>query len=1099
MLDRVVRASVSVGLLLIVVSASVPAAESIPDGLKLESLEIWPARLELRQKSDVGQLLITGWLTSGEQIDVTRMAKLVGESGTVQVSESRQVRPQTNGEQQLRFELNGLAAEVDVVVSGLDSEHDVSFVQDVAPALSKMGCNAGTCHGSKDGKRGFKLSLRGYDFLYDHRALTDDIRARRFNRANPDQSLMLLKASGSVPHVGGMLTKPGERRYEVLRQWILSGAQLDLEAPRVSSIELLPKNPILPRADLSQQMVVIATYADGTVRDVTADAFIESGNIEVVTAESTGIVTTLRRGEAPVLARYEGAYTATTITVMGDRTGFAWQQPPTNNYIDESVYAKLERVKILPSDLCTDAEFVRRVYLDLTGLPPTSDAVRAFLDDQRDSRAKRDELIDQLLGSHAYVEHWTNKWADLLQVNRKHLGEVGAVALRDWIKDAVATNRPYDQFAYEVITASGSNLDNPAAAYWKILRDPAGAMENTTHLFLAVRFNCNKCHDHPFERWTQDQYYNLTAYFAQVGRKEDPLFAGKKIGGSAVESATPLVEVVFDSGKGETKHDRTGEQVSPSFPFTHDYAVAENAPRREQLARWITSDQNRYFATSYINRLWGYLLGTGLIEPIDDIRAGNPPTNPELLERLAQDFIQSGFDTQHILRTICQSRAYQHSVASNRWNEDDTINYSHAIPRRLPAEVLYDTIHASVGVETKIPGVPAGFRAAELPDVGVKLPFLDDFGRPARESSCECERSSGVVLGPIMKLINGPTVNDAITATNSELFKMVANQSDDSKLIEEVFIRFLARKPTDAEMKLGVDALAASQGDDTRHRQRLEEYKSQLLEKQAQWETGLVGAPKWTVLESMTVESTANATFEKQDDQSVLVSGPLQKDTYTIVVDSPLATISGLRIELLPDKSLAAGGPGRADNGNLVLSEVRIKAQSSDDPERLTDVALQNANASFSQSGWSVNGAIDGNPATGWGISPKFNQAHTATFETVDPVTSAGRLTIQLDQQFNDGKHNLGRFRIAVTDSQRPFTRSKLPDEIDPIVKTPADERTSEQSQKLTEYFLGLDAELKNLEASLEMATQQSKAHRLTGVQDLAWALINNPSFLFNR
>ncbi|MCA9172399.1 MAG: DUF1553 domain-containing protein, partial [Planctomycetales bacterium] len=447
------------------------------------------------------------------------------------------------------------------------------------------------------------------------------------------------------------------------------------------------------------------------------------------------------------------------------------------------------------------------------GLPPTAAQARAFINDPTPTQEKRNALVDQLIGSPAYVDHWTNKWADLLQVNRKFLGEVGASALRDWIEHAVATNMPYDQFAYEVLTASGSTLDNPAAAYWKILREPAAAMENTTHLFLAVRFNCNKCHDHPFERWTQDQYYHMTAFFAQVGRKEAPSFAGQKIGGSAVENAQPLVEVIYDTGDGETVHDRTGVVSPPAFPYAAGAASDDAASRREQLAQWITSADNRYFASSYVNRLWGYLLGVGLIEPIDDIRAGNPPTNPELLQALTQDFIKSGFDVRHVLRTICSSRTYQHSIATNKWNTDDAINYSHALPRRLPAEVLYDAIHVATGSSSKIPGVPAGLHAAQLPFAGANMPFLDDFGRPPRESACECERSGGIVLGPVMKLINGPTVNDAIADPHSELAQLVATETDDRKLITEVFLRFLSREPSEQELELGIQTLAAAQSD----------------------------------------------------------------------------------------------------------------------------------------------------------------------------------------------------------------------------------------------------------------------------------------------
>ncbi|MCA9211677.1 MAG: DUF1549 domain-containing protein, partial [Planctomycetales bacterium] len=478
------------------------ATEQIPDGLKVVSVSVAPEEVTLAGPFATAQLSITGNLETGEQIDLNRMSTLEGNPTVVDITDNRLLKSKSNGSETLHFHAAGFDVTIDVEVTDFQSGSEVSFVRDVAPALSKMGCNAGTCHGSKDGQNGFKLSLRGYDFQYDHRALTDDIGARRFNRAAPDQSLMLLKASAGVPHVGGQLTKPGENYYEILRSWIAAGCKLDLDAPRVTGIKLLPENPVVPRAGVKQQMVVLATYSDGSQKDVTADAFIESGNIEILSADKTGLITVLRRGEAPVLARYEGAYTATTITIMGDRSGFEWSEPPVNNYIDAHVHEKLQRVKVLPSRLTDDAEFVRRVYLDLTGLPPTSHQVRDFLADETETRKKRDALIDRLVGNAEYIEHWTNKWADMLQVNRKFLGEAGAVTLRDWIKQAIASNKPYDEFAYEILTASGSNIDNPAAAYWKVLRDPAAAMENTTHLFLAVRFNCNKCHDHPFERWT---------------------------------------------------------------------------------------------------------------------------------------------------------------------------------------------------------------------------------------------------------------------------------------------------------------------------------------------------------------------------------------------------------------------------------------------------------------------------------------------------------------------------------------------------------------------------------------------------------------------
>ncbi len=511
---------------------------------------------------------------------------------------------------------------------------------------------------------------------------------------------------------------------------------------------------------MKQQMAVRAVYSDGSTRDVSAEAFLESSNTEVATVNRAGTVTAVRRGETTILARYEGAYAAAGLVIMGQRDGYQWHDVPEHGYIDKLVDAKLRQMKILPSELCTDAEFIRRIYLDLTGLPPEPSDVRAFLADSRPTRVKRDALVEKLIGNPEFIEHWTNKWADLLQVNRKFLGEPGAAAFRKYIRDAIVANKPYDKFVYDILTASGSNMDNPAASYFKVLRDPDAVMENTTQLFLAVRFNCNKCHDHPFERWTQDQYYQTAAFFAQIERKEDPKFKGQKVAGSgtAVQGATPLVEIIADKKSGEETHIRTGQVAPPVFPYRHKDVSPASASRREQMAHWVTSKENVYFAKSYVNRLWSYLLGVGIIEPVDDIRAGNPPTNPALLDALTDDFVKSGFDVRHMLRTICQSRVYQQSVRTNAFNRDDDINYSHALVRRLPAEVLYDSIHRATGSLSRLPGLPPGARAAQMLDSRDDVPggFFVLFGKPARESACECERSSTMMFGPVLNLVNGP-------------------------------------------------------------------------------------------------------------------------------------------------------------------------------------------------------------------------------------------------------------------------------------------------------------------------------------------------------
>jgi len=1081
------------------------AKESLPKGAQVASLEARPAKIELKHKYDYAQLLITARLSGGEQLDATRLAERSAQSDLVTLSPTGVVRPKTDGSGEIRFTLGGQTVTVPVTVTGHKAEYSVSFVRDVMPAMSKMGCNSGTCHGSLNGKNGFKLSLRGYDPLYDYRALTDDIAGRRFNRAAPDQSMMLLKSAGVIPHVGGVLTQPDEPYYEMIRSWIAGGVKIDLESPRVTKIDVYPQNPIVPLIGMQQQIAVVATYANGAMRDVTLEAFVDSGNTEVAEANKLGLITTIRRGEAPLLARFEGSYAATTVTVMGDRSGFEWTNPTANNQIDELVYNKLKRVKTLPSELCDDAEFIRRVSLDLTGLPPSPDEVRAFTADSRETKVKRDELVDRLIGNGEYVEHWTNKWADLLQVNRKFLGERGAIGLRNWIKQAVASNMPYDKFVYAILTASGSNWENPPAAYYKVLRTPEDTMENTTQLFLAVRFNCNKCHDHPFERWTQGQYYHLSAFFAQVGRKEDPAGGGERLrmGGEEIGGVMPMVEDIYDSGTGSVTHLGTGKEAEPQFPYQSPTGSAsDTASRRERLARWMTSKDNQYFAKSYVNRLWGYLFGRGIIDPIDDIRAGNPPANPELLNYLTDQFTASNFNAQEVFRSICKSRTYQHSIITNKWNADDEINFSHALARRLPAEVMYDTLQRATGSVSRLPGVPAGFRAAQLPDVGLTLPsgFFEMFGRPARESSCECERSSGMMLGPVMALINGPTIAEAIGDKNNAITKLVAENSDDRKVVEEMFMRILCRPPTESEIKTGLAALDAGDQEHEKLVAALVEYEKQLEAKQAAWEAEQ-GSTAWTVVEPLEMSSTAGATFAKQADQSVLVEGTGGKDTYTIAVPTDISPVTGIRLEALTDPKLNAMGPGRASNGNFVVSELHVAAASKADPAQKIPVALQNPTADFSQENFPVAAAIDGNPATGWAVAPQMGKNHVAVFELAQDINYQGgaMLTLVIDQRYVDGQHSLGKFRLSVTSSKHPINLQGPPPQIAQVLAIDRAQRTEGQKAVLGTYFRSLDPKWVDMNQDVAASAGDAGNRRLLGAQDLAWALVNSPAFLFNR
>ena len=1087
------------------------AEEKLPPGAKLVRLEATPAVVTLKHPFDYRQLILTGVLENGDRVDVTRLAEIQAPANVVQVARSGMVRPAADGAGEIKFTVAGQMLAVPVQVNGQKQPYEVSFVRDVMPTLSKVGCNAGTCHGAQQGKNGFKLSLRGYDPLYDHRSLTDDLDGRRFNRAAPDTSLMLLKPAGAVPHVGGAMMQPGDPYYEMLRAWIADGVKFDGDTHRVASVEIFPKNPIIPLPGMKQQMVVLATYSNGAVRDVTAEAFIESSNADIATHDKTGVITAVRRGELAVMVRYEGAYTATTLIVMGDRSGYQWQDVPPNNWIDELVYEKLKFMKILPSPLCSDADFIRRLYLDLTGLPPEPEQIRAFIADVRPAKVKRDELIDKLIGSPDFVEHWTNKWADLLQVNRKFLGEQGARALRDWIKKGVAENMPYDKFVYSVLTATGSTLENPPAAYYKVLRDPGSLTENTTQLFLAIRFNCNKCHDHPFERWTQDQYYQTAAFFAQIGRKEDPKFAGQKVGGTDVEGAKPLVEIIADEKAGEVKHDRTGAVTAPKFPYQLKDPHASPS-RREQFAQWVVDKENPYFAKSYVNRLWSYMLGVGLIEPVDDIRAGNPPTNPKLLDRLATEFIAGGFNTRQMIRLICQSRTYQHAIEAGKWNQDDDINYSHAVARRLPAEVLYDAIHRATGSASRLPGLPAGTRAAQLLDSNVQVPggFFSLFGKPPRESACECERSSNMMLGPVLNLVNGPVIADALKDPNNRLAKILAANSDSTKAIEEIFLSIIGRPPTPEEMAAALKTFQASEVDFPklvaeyeRLSKALADYETTLPTKQVEWEKGMrAKTTPWVVLDATSVTSARGATLVKQPDKSIFASGKnAGPEVYTITANTTLDKITAIRLEVLPDPRLPGQGPGRSQNGNFVLNEFQVLATALGNVPKARPVVLHNAKADFSQEGYPVANAIDGNPGTGWAVMPAFGQRHTAVFEVKEPITALDgttTLVFALDQQYPDKMHNIGRFRLSATNATGLIQLDGPPEEIAQILEIPADKRTAEDKAKVTNHFRGLDAELARLQKDVtEFGKPTDK--RLQGAQDLGWALLNSPAFLFNH
>jgi hypothetical protein len=466
-------------------------------------------------------------------------------------------------------------------------------------------------------------------------------------------------------------------------------------------------------------------------------------------------------------------------------------------------------MKINPSELCNDAEFVRRVYLDITGQPPSSDKVRAFLADTTDSRKKREALVDELIGSPAYAEFWANKFADLLQCNSENLGKKGVWVFGQWIRDQLTANKPYDQFVRELVLAKGSTFETPAGNYLRALRDSGKMTEDISQTFLGVRFNCNKCHDHPFERWTQNQYYEFGAFFAQVAFKRGTLGRDTLIRPTDAYAYEQVSEeVVYQNyNGGEVKHPKNDAVMKPHVPYGEARAIADGEDRRAAFAEWLTSQGNPYFAKSAANRFWSYFFGRGIIDPVDDIRAGNPASNPALLDALTAQFVADNFDLRKLMRTIVTSRTYQLSILPNRWNEDDTVNFSHQSPRRLSAEQMLDSIAVATGHKLQFANLPDGMRAAQLPDGMVAgNDFLTLFGRPKRQSACECERSSNVTLSHALNLINGKTLGECVNRDDGRFAKLVTEQKDDRKVVEEIYLSCLNRPPTDKELasiKLG--------------------------------------------------------------------------------------------------------------------------------------------------------------------------------------------------------------------------------------------------------------------------------------------------------
>jgi hypothetical protein len=676
----------------------------------------------------------------------------------------------------------------------------VSFRNDVVPVLAKAGCSLGTCHGNKYGKGGFKLSLRSQNPELDWVALTRDAAARRVNPLAPDSSLLLLKPTTQVPHEGGLRFKKDSEEYRILANWIAQGGLDDIEtAAKLTRIEVAPRQQVLAEPQRELQLTAKAFYSDGTARDITSLAVYEPAN-NLVKVSHDGLVQSEGAGETTILVRFLQEQLPVRLAFIPSRPGFQWSAPRERNYIDRQVFTKLRLLRINPSVLCTDIVFARRAFLDLLGVLPTPDEARAFLADTR--KDKRARLVDQLLERPEFAEFWALKWADLFRNEEKTIDRKGVQAFHGWIAQSLRENKPLDQFVREIIAARGSTYLNPPANYYRALRDPVTRAEATAQVFLGVRLQCAQCHNHPFDRWSQDDYYDWASVFARVGykvlenRKRDNLDSHEFVG----------EQVIYLTGNGAVTNARNGK-IAPARFLGADKELSESADRLLTLADWIT--KNPLFARSQANRVWFHLMGRGLVDPIDDFRPTNPASHPELMEQLATDFAAQKFDLRWLIRTIMNSSTYQLDSSPNDTNAGDEINYSHVLLRRLTAEQLLDAQHEALAVPARFNGYPSGLRAGQLPGVeAMRLrekrrsssdTFLTLFGKPMRLLSCDCERSSETTMSQAFNLVSGPEINELLSAPENRIQRLMAGGKSNREIVNELYWSTLSRPPTQAE------------------------------------------------------------------------------------------------------------------------------------------------------------------------------------------------------------------------------------------------------------------------------------------------------------
>ena len=759
------------------------------------SIAVFPPDVNMQSARGKQRIIVQAIYADGITRDVTAQAKVTISDPKIAKIVNLEVLPVGDGKCSIAVEFEGKTTQVPVDVKDAIKDRPISFKLDVMPIFLRNGCNQGGCHGAARGKDGFRLSLFGFDPDGDHYRLTRELNGRRINLAIPEESLLVEKSIGKVPHTGGQKFAVGEQYYNDLVRWVDAGGPQDPAGIATPvSVDLFPKTALLDGKGSTQQLIVRAKYSDGSERDVTSLALFLSSNDSSGKVSPSGLVTAGDRGEAFVMARFSTFTVGVPFIVLPKDLKFSFPTTPEKNYIDTLVNAKLKNLRIAPSATCSDEVFLRRIFIDLTGMLPSVEEYKTFMANK--SADKREQLVKELMERKEFSELWVLKWAELLQIRSSNQVSYKATLLYyNWLQDRIARNVPLNQWVQELLGANGGTFNNPVTNYYQNETDILKVTENVAQVFMGMRIQCAQCHNHPFDRWTMDDYYGFAAFFTQIGRKR---------------TDDPRELVVFNSGSGEINHPLGGRRMAPKY-LGGEVPDVVGKDRRGLMAEWLASPKNPYFATNLSNMVWTHFFGVGIINEVDDVRVSNPPSNSELLQELGKKFTEYNYDFKRLVKDIVLSNSYQLSTQANASNESDTKNFSHSSIRRIKAETFLDCISQVTETKNKFPGLPLGARAVQIADGQVSNYFLTTFGRATRESVCSCEVKLDPTLSQSLHLLNGDATTQRITQGNL-IGKLLKDKKTPEEILDEIYVRCLSRMPS-ADEKTKVLALVNAEKD----------------------------------------------------------------------------------------------------------------------------------------------------------------------------------------------------------------------------------------------------------------------------------------------